>query len=163
MPGVLLMESLAQAAGIWLLQDAPDPGRLEVHLVGIDDAKFRRPAVPGDQLRLEVTVLHRRGRALPRARRGAARASTGWRRRTSSCRSRPSPAPAVDPTARVAAEARLGAGVQRRRLRSRRAAGQDRARARSSMRTSVVDGDTTIGPRQPRLPVLPRSGWRPRT
>ena len=61
MPGVLLMEGLAQAAGIWLLQDAPDPGRLEVHLVGIDDAKFRRPAVPGDQLRLEVTVLHRRG------------------------------------------------------------------------------------------------------
>ena len=61
MPGVLLMEGLAQAAGIWLLQNAPDPGRLEVHLVGIDDAKFRRPAVPGDQLRLEVTVLHRRG------------------------------------------------------------------------------------------------------
>ena len=52
MPGVLLMEGLAQAAGIWLLQDASDPGRLEVHLVGIDDAKFRRPAVPGDQLRL---------------------------------------------------------------------------------------------------------------
>lgn len=61
MPGVLLMESLAQAAGIWLLKDAPDPRRLEVHVVGIDEAKFRRPAVPGDQLRLEVRVLHRRG------------------------------------------------------------------------------------------------------
>ena len=45
--------TLAQAAGIWLLEQASDPGRLEVHLVGIDGAKFRRPAVPGDQLRLE--------------------------------------------------------------------------------------------------------------
>jgi UDP-N-acetylglucosamine acyltransferase len=61
MPGVLLMESLAQAAGLWLLRNAPDPRRLEVHVVGIDDAKFRRPAVPGDELRLEVRLLHRRG------------------------------------------------------------------------------------------------------
>src|SRR6185436_5532856 len=57
MPGVLIMESLAQAAGIWLLHEAPDPGRLEVHVVGIDDAKFRRPALPGDQLRLEVQLV----------------------------------------------------------------------------------------------------------
>jgi UDP-N-acetylglucosamine acyltransferase len=61
MPGVLLMESLAQAAGLWLLHGVPDPQRLEVHLVGIDEAKFRRPAVPGDQLHLEIKVLHRRG------------------------------------------------------------------------------------------------------
>src|SRR5277367_3593564 len=47
MPGVLLMEGLAQAAGIWLLHGAADPRLLEVHLVGIDEAKFRRPAVPG--------------------------------------------------------------------------------------------------------------------
>jgi UDP-N-acetylglucosamine acyltransferase len=62
MPGVLIMESLAQAAGIWLLQGAADPQRLEVHLVGIDEAKFRRPVVPGDQLRLEIRVLRRRGK-----------------------------------------------------------------------------------------------------
>src|SRR4026208_2117423 len=42
MPGVLLMEGLAQAAGIWLLQDAPDPRRLEVHVVGIGGGKVRR-------------------------------------------------------------------------------------------------------------------------
>src|SRR6185436_12270862 len=60
MPGVLLMESLAQAAGIWMLKSAPDPRRLEVLVVGIDDAKFRRPAVPGDRLHLEVKVLRRR-------------------------------------------------------------------------------------------------------
>jgi UDP-N-acetylglucosamine acyltransferase len=61
MPGVLLMESLAQAAGLWLLHGSADATRLEVHLVGIDEAKFRRPVVPGDQLQLEVQVLHRRG------------------------------------------------------------------------------------------------------
>src|SRR5258706_12416509 len=59
MPGVLLMESLAQAAGIWLLQGAADPQRLEVQLLGIDEAKFRRPAVPGDRLEPEVNVIHR--------------------------------------------------------------------------------------------------------
>ncbi len=61
MPGVLLLESLAQAAGIWLLRAAPDPGRVEIQVVGIDEAKFRRPVAPGDQLRLEVRLLHRRG------------------------------------------------------------------------------------------------------
>jgi len=61
MPGVLLMESLAQAAGIWLLRASPDPSRVEIQVVGIDDAKFRRPVTPGDQLRLEVRLLHRRG------------------------------------------------------------------------------------------------------
>src|SRR5262245_63989612 len=59
MPGVLIMESLAQAAGIWLLHDAPDPGRLEAHVAGIDGAQFRRPVVPGDQLRLDVPLLKR--------------------------------------------------------------------------------------------------------
>ena len=47
MPGVLLMESLAQAAGLFLLAAASDPKHLEIQVVGIDDAKFRRPAVPG--------------------------------------------------------------------------------------------------------------------
>jgi UDP-N-acetylglucosamine acyltransferase len=60
MPGVLIMESLAQAAGIWLLNGAPDPRRTEVHVVGIDEAKFRRPVVPGDNLELEVRVIRRR-------------------------------------------------------------------------------------------------------
>jgi 3-hydroxyacyl-[acyl-carrier-protein] dehydratase len=52
MPGVLLMESLAQAAGIWLLRASPDPSRVEIQVVGIDEAKFRRLVTPGDQLRL---------------------------------------------------------------------------------------------------------------
>jgi UDP-N-acetylglucosamine acyltransferase len=60
MPGVLIMECLAQAAGIWLLQQAADPSRVVVHVVGIDAAKFRRPVLPGDRLRLEIEVLQRR-------------------------------------------------------------------------------------------------------
>ncbi len=60
MPGVLLMESLSQAAGIWLLQST-DPTRSEVLVVGIDDAKFRKPVTPGDRLDLEISLIHRRG------------------------------------------------------------------------------------------------------
>jgi len=110
MPGVLLMESLAQAAGIWLLKDAPDPRRLEVHVVGIDGAKFRRPAVPGDQLRLEVRVLRRHG-DLCRVR-GEVRAGE---HRVAEARlllqvARVAGAD-IDPTARVAPGAVLGDGV----------------------------------------------------
>ncbi len=111
MPGVLLMEGLAQAAGIWLLKDAPDPSRLVVHVVGIDDAKFRRPAVPGDQLRLEVKILHRRGNLC----RVKGEVKTGEHRvaeaRLLLLVSTIEP-PAVDPTAKVHPAAILGAGVK---------------------------------------------------
>jgi UDP-N-acetylglucosamine acyltransferase len=106
MPGVLIMESLAQAAGIWLLKNAPDPRLVEVHVVGIDEAKFRKPAVPGDQLRLDVRLLHRRGE-LCRFR-GEVRA--GEHRVAEArllLRVVPLPPPAVHPTARVAAGAVL--------------------------------------------------------
>jgi UDP-N-acetylglucosamine acyltransferase len=111
MPGVLLMEGLAQAAGIWLLAQAEDPRHLEVHVVGIDEAKFRRPAVPGDQLRLEVRVLHRRG-SLCRVK-GEVR--TGEHRVAEArllLQIRESPAALVDPTARVAPGAVLASGVR---------------------------------------------------
>jgi len=111
MPGVLLMEGLAQAAGIWLLNDAADPARLEVHVVGIDEAKFRRPALPGDQLRLEITVLKRRGplcRVRGEVRSGEHRvAEANLLLRVASLEP-----PDVDPTARVSPEAVLGPGVK---------------------------------------------------
>src|SRR6187455_891969 len=143
MPGVLLMEGLAQAAGIWLLQDAPDPGRLEVHLVGIDDAKFRRPAVPGDQLRLEVTVLHRRG-ALCRVR-GEVRAGA---HRVAEAKLLLQVAtlapPTIDTTARVAAEAQIGAAV---RIGAYAVVGpQVKIGAGTVIEAhAVIDGDTTLG------------------
>ena len=57
MPGVLILESMAQSGGLLLLQEIPDRDRKVVYLATINDAKFRRPVVPGDQLRVEVEVL----------------------------------------------------------------------------------------------------------
>ncbi len=57
MPGVLIVEAIAQAGGALLLTEVPDrDGKLMV-FTGIERAKFRRPVVPGDQLRIEVDVI----------------------------------------------------------------------------------------------------------
>ena len=60
MPGVLTIECMAQAGAILGLLDEPDLENSLVYFVGIDDAKFRRPIVPGDQLRISVRILRRR-------------------------------------------------------------------------------------------------------
>ncbi|NIM59165.1 MAG: 3-hydroxyacyl-ACP dehydratase FabZ [Candidatus Aminicenantes bacterium] len=57
MPGVLIVEALAQAGGILLYHSIPDPEKILMLLTKIDKAKFRRPVVPGDQLKLEVEIL----------------------------------------------------------------------------------------------------------
>lgn len=62
MPGVLLVEGMAQAGGILLLHDKPPAERQLVYLTGIERARFRRPVVPGDQLRYEVEVVNLRER-----------------------------------------------------------------------------------------------------
>ena len=66
MPGVLVIEALAQAGGALLLTEYTVHDRETKLMVftGIDDAKFRKPVVPGDQLRLEVTVLNWRTSAV---------------------------------------------------------------------------------------------------
>ncbi|HXX10338.1 MAG TPA: 3-hydroxyacyl-ACP dehydratase FabZ [Burkholderiales bacterium] len=58
MPGVMIVESLAQAAGILsFLSIKRDPNRnLLYYLVGVDRARFKKPVIPGDQLRLDVTM-----------------------------------------------------------------------------------------------------------
>ena len=63
MPGVLLLEALAQAGGILLLHDMPDRESKLLYFTGIEKARFRRPVVPGDQVRLEIEVLNLRQRA----------------------------------------------------------------------------------------------------
>ena len=63
MPGVLILEALAQAGAVLLLQDMPDRGTKLVFFTGVDGARFRRTVVPGDQLRLTVEVLQLRARA----------------------------------------------------------------------------------------------------
>ena len=60
MPGVLIVEALAQAGAVMLLCKVDDRQQIPF-LVAIERAKFRRQVVPGDRLRLETTVLHRRG------------------------------------------------------------------------------------------------------
>jgi 3-hydroxyacyl-[acyl-carrier-protein] dehydratase len=64
MPGVLMVEAIAQAGGALLLTEIPDRADKLMVFTGIDNAKFRRPVVPGDQLRIEVTVLQWRSRAV---------------------------------------------------------------------------------------------------
>jgi len=63
MPGVLVVESMAQAGAVLLLHDMPDRENKLVYLAGIDGARFRRAVVPGDQLRLTVEVLKLRARS----------------------------------------------------------------------------------------------------
>jgi 3-hydroxyacyl-[acyl-carrier-protein] dehydratase len=57
MPGVLILESMAQAGGLLLLQEIPDRDNKLLYLASMNDVKFRRPVVPGDQLRVEVDIL----------------------------------------------------------------------------------------------------------
>jgi 3-hydroxyacyl-[acyl-carrier-protein] dehydratase len=63
MPGVLVVEAMAQAGGIILMHELPDRAEKLVVFTGIERAKFRRPVVPGDQLRIEIDVLSFRPRA----------------------------------------------------------------------------------------------------
>jgi len=61
MPGVLIVESMAQTGGVLLLKEVPDRDKKLIYFVAIDNARFRRPVVPGDQLRLELIVDSCRG------------------------------------------------------------------------------------------------------
>jgi 3-hydroxyacyl-[acyl-carrier-protein] dehydratase len=58
MPGVLMVEAIAQAGGVLLLPEVPDHEKKLLVFSGINDARFRRPVTPGDQLRIEVDVLN---------------------------------------------------------------------------------------------------------
>ena len=61
MPGVLIIEAMAQAAALFSFTDPEDPyakvdNKLAYYLFGVDSARFGKPVMPGDQLRLEVTA-----------------------------------------------------------------------------------------------------------
>jgi len=62
MPGVLLVEALAQVGVVLLLSGDEDRISKLVYFSGIDKCRFRHPVIPGDQLRIEVTVLKQRNR-----------------------------------------------------------------------------------------------------
>ncbi len=63
MPGVLIVEAMAQVAGIMAYLASDEETRKKVsYFMAIDSAKFRKPVVPGDQLRIEITTtMNRRG------------------------------------------------------------------------------------------------------
>ena len=60
MPGVLIVEAMAQVAGVLVLKSIPDRKKKLVLLASINEAKFRRPVLPGDQLRIEMKVTKRK-------------------------------------------------------------------------------------------------------
>lgn len=60
MPGVLIVEAMAQTAGVLVLQSMPDRASKLVLLVAVENARFRRPVVPGDTLRMEMKLIKRK-------------------------------------------------------------------------------------------------------
>jgi len=62
MPGVLIIEAMAQTGAVLLLHDMPDRHSKLVYFTGIDGARFRKTVVPGDQLRLTLEVVNLRSR-----------------------------------------------------------------------------------------------------
>lgn len=62
MPGVLILEAMAQAGGVLLLHTVDDPSSKLMYFLGIDNARFRKPVLPGDQLIFELELLKVKGR-----------------------------------------------------------------------------------------------------
>jgi beta-hydroxyacyl-ACP dehydratase FabZ len=57
MPGVLIIEAMAQVAGVLVLKQIDNHHNKQVLLAGVNEAKFRKPVRPGDQLRMEIKLL----------------------------------------------------------------------------------------------------------
>ena len=62
MPGVLIVEAMAQTGGMMLMDAVEDPESKVVYFMSLDNVKFRKPVVPGDQLRFELEMLKFRGK-----------------------------------------------------------------------------------------------------
>ncbi len=60
MPGVLIVEAMAQVAGVLVLNTSPTGSNKLVLLASVEEAKFRQPVLPGDQLRIEMKVTKRK-------------------------------------------------------------------------------------------------------
>jgi len=62
MPGVLIVEALAQCGGLLLMKGIANPEDVVVYFLSVDDVKFRKPVVPGDQLTLELDMIQFKSR-----------------------------------------------------------------------------------------------------
>ncbi len=109
MPGVLMIEALTQVAGVLVLEQSSVPATARTALWGVNNAKFRRQVVPGDRLRLEVTLGRVRSR-LAKAQ-GAAFVGDQIVAEAELLLGVEPGAAMVDPTARVHPSARVGAGT----------------------------------------------------
>ena len=61
MPGVLIVEAMAQVGGVLMLASVAEPNSKVVYFTSLDNVKFRKPVKPGDQLRFELDVVQTRG------------------------------------------------------------------------------------------------------
>ncbi len=61
MPGVLLIEAMAQTGGVLALMSTPEPEKKVLYFMSIDKARFRKKVVPGDQVRFELDIIRSRG------------------------------------------------------------------------------------------------------
>jgi UDP-N-acetylglucosamine acyltransferase len=148
MPGVLMIETLAQVAAVLLTHGAEGAHGDRVFLRGVDNAKFRRQVVPGDRLRLEVTLGQRRGRIV----RAAAIAyvddnivaEADLVMGLVAGRLAGAERPLVDPSAVVHPGARIGAGT---RIGAHVVIGEHVTIGRNCRvgASTVIDGFTTIG------------------
>jgi len=64
MPGVLIVEAMAQCGDVLILRDIPDREKKLFLFGGVDKARFRKPVVPGDQLRMEVEIVQKRSNSV---------------------------------------------------------------------------------------------------
>ena len=64
MPGVLILEAMAQTGGILLLNSFPNPEEKLVFFMQINNAKFRKPVLPGDQMIMEIEMVNRRSKTV---------------------------------------------------------------------------------------------------
>jgi 3-hydroxymyristoyl/3-hydroxydecanoyl-(acyl carrier protein) dehydratase len=62
MPGVLIIEAMAQVGGLLIMDQIEDLSEKVVYFMSMDNVKFRRPVVPGDQIRFELEMLQFRGK-----------------------------------------------------------------------------------------------------
>jgi UDP-N-acetylglucosamine acyltransferase len=142
MPAVLMIEALTQMAAVLLLERDDVPPAARCALFGVTNAKFRRPVVPGDRLRLEVEVVRTRSR-LAKAR-GTALAADQTVAEAELLLSIDPGAAQIDPTAIVHPAARIDAGTTIGPHVTIGADVQIGARCRIGAST-VIDGVTSIG------------------
>ena len=164
MPGVLIIEAMAQAGAVLLLHDMPDRDSKLVYFTGIDGARFRRTVVPGDQFRFDAGGAQA---AVPAPARCAAgprstassrprpRSSRRWwtGRRSEHGRGRRIDPRAVVRSRRAARPGRRDRSVLRRRRRTSRLG--DRCRLESHV---VIEGDTELGPDNVISPMVSLGG-----